>query len=217
MKSQPQSPAPPADFLAKMCSLLPPDEYDAFVAAYDRPPTSGLRVNTLKIAPAEFTTLAPFSLAPVGAWEPAAFTVTDAGRPGRHPHHDAGLYYLQDPSAMTAAVALAAAPGELVLDLAAAPGGKVTHMAARMGAPTAAGGSPLRRALDDDGLLVANDVHAGRARLLADNLARWGVVNVLVTHEEPERLAATFGPVFDRVLNDDPCSGEEMSRRLESV
>ncbi|MBP8948673.1 MAG: RsmF rRNA methyltransferase first C-terminal domain-containing protein [Candidatus Promineofilum sp.] len=217
MKRHSQSFAPPAGFLAKMRSLLPPDEYHAFAAAYDRPPVGGLRVNTLKIVPAEFTTLVPFSLAPVGAWESAAFTVADDSRPGRHPAYDAGLYYLQDPSAMTAAVALAAAPGELVLDLAAAPGGKATHLAARMGAAATNGGSPLRRALDDDGLLVANDIHAGRARLLADNLARWGAVNVLVTHEEPERLAEVLGPVFDRVLIDAPCSGEAMFRRLESV
>ncbi len=206
---------PPTDFLAKMRSLLAADEYDAFVAAYDRPPVAGLRVNTLKIAPEEFTTLAPFSLAPLGDWEPAAFTVADDSRPGRHPYHDAGLYYLQDPSAMTAAVTLAPAPGELVLDLAAAPGGKASHLAARLLAP--GGGSPLRHALADDSLLVANEVHAGRARLLADNLARWGAVNVLVTHETPERLAAAFGPVFDRVLIDAPCSGEAMFRRLESI
>lgn len=206
---------PPPDFLAKMRSLLAADEYDAFVAAYDRPPVAGLRVNTLKIAPEEFTTLAPFSLAPLGDWEPAAFTVADDSRPGRHPYHDAGLYYLQDPSAMTAAVTLAPAPGELVLDLAAAPGGKASHLAARLLAP--GGGSPLRHALADDSLLVANEVHAGRARLLAENLARWGAVNVLVTHETPERLAAAFGPVFDRVLIDAPCSGEAMFRRLESI
>lgn len=206
---------PPPDFLAKMRSLLAADEYDAFVAAYDRPPVAGLRVNTLKIAPEEFTTLAPFSLAPLGDWEPAAFTVADDSRPGRHPYHDAGLYYLQDPSAMTAAVTLAPAPGELVLDLAAAPGGKASHLAARLLAP--GGGAPLRHALADDSLLVANEVHAGRARLLADNLARWGAVNVLVTHETPERLAAAFGPVFDRVLIDAPCSGEAMFRRLESI
>jgi len=108
MKRQPQpQTAPPPDFLAKMRALLPAGEFDAFLAAYDRPPTVGLRVNTLKIAPADFTSLAPFSLAPVGAWEPAAFVVTGDSRPGRHPHHDAGLYYLQDPSAMTAAAASA--------------------------------------------------------------------------------------------------------------
>ncbi len=215
MKPQPQA-APPPEFLAKMRALLPAGEYDAFLAAYDRPPITGLRVNTLKIAPPDFTSLAPFSLAPVGAWEPAAFILADDSRPGRHPYHDAGLYYLQDPSAMTAAAVLSPAPGEIVLDLAAAPGGKATHLAARLGGQ-ARGGSALRRALDDDGLLVANDVHAGRARLLADNLARWGALNAVVTQAEPKRLVAAFGPVFDRVLIDAPCSGEAMFRRLGSI
>ena len=208
----PSPAAPPPDFLARMRALLPDDEYAAFVAAYDRPPAVGLRVNTLKITPADFSSLAPFSLAPLDEWEPAAFAVTGDSRPGRHPYHDAGLYYLQDPAAMTAAALLSPAPGELVLDLAAAPGGKASHLAARLAAPGA--GSPLRRALADEGLLVANDVHAGRARLLADTLARWGAVNALVTHDEPQRLAAAFGPVFDRVLIDAPCSGEAMFRRL---
>ncbi len=102
-----------------------------------------------------------------------------------------------------------------MLDLAAAPGGKATHLAS-LAAPTAPG-SPLRRGLDSDGLLVANDVHAGRARLLADNLARWGASNVLVTSAEPERVAAALGPVFDRVLIDAPCSGEGMFRRHAEV
>ncbi len=217
MKRQPQlQTAPPPEFLAKMRALLPAGEFDAFLAAYDRPPIAGLRVNTLKIAPSDFTSLAPFSLAPVGTWEPAAFAVTGDSRPSRHPYHDAGLYYLQDPSAMTAAAVLSPQPGELVLDLAAAPGGKATHLAARL-AGTAGGGSPLRRALDDDGLLVANDVHAGRARLLADTLARWGAINAVVTQDEPERLAAAFGPVFDSVLIDAPCSGEAMFRRLGAI
>ena len=88
---------PPPDFLAKMRSLLSPDEYDAFVAAYDRPPVGGLRVNTLKIAPVEFTTLAPFSLAPLGDWEPAAFSVADDSRPGRHPYH-LSLIHISEPT-----------------------------------------------------------------------------------------------------------------------
>lgn len=218
MKRATQPAGPPADFLAKMQALLPTGEYDAFVAAYDRPPRVGLRVNTLKISVADFSSIAPFPLAPLGAWEPAAFTVPDDTRPGRHPYHDAGLYYLQDPSAMVAAALLAPRPGELVLDLAAAPGGKATHLAALLNGP--GGGAPasaLRRTLDATGLLVANDVHAGRARLLAENLARWGAVNVVVTQDEPERLAAALGPVFDRVLLDAPCSGEGMFRRQEGI
>jgi 16S rRNA C967 or C1407 C5-methylase (RsmB/RsmF family)/NOL1/NOP2/fmu family ribosome biogenesis protein len=177
-----------------------------------------LRVNTLKISVADFTSIAPFPLAPVGEWEPAGFVVLDDSRPGRHPYHDAGLYYLQEPSAMVAAALLAPHPGELVLDLSAAPGGKATHLASLLaGIAPDRPLSALRRALDFDGLLVANDVHAGRARLLADNLARWGAINVLVTADEPQRLAATVGPVFDAVLIDAPCSGEGMFRRQEGI
>lgn len=201
-----------------MRQLLPSADFDAFVAAFDQPPQMGLRVNTLKISVPDFISIAPFSLAPAGDWEPAGLIVTDDSRPGRHPFHDAGLYYLQEPSAMVAAALLAPTPGEIVLDLAAAPGGKATHLASLMAGPAVAPHvSALRRSLDADGLLVANDVHAGRARLLAENLARWGAVNVLVTQDEPERVAAAFGPVFDRVLIDAPCSGEGMFRRREGI
>jgi 16S rRNA C967 or C1407 C5-methylase (RsmB/RsmF family)/NOL1/NOP2/fmu family ribosome biogenesis protein len=201
-----------------MRALLPADEFAAFTAAYDRPPHIGLRVNTLKVSVANFTSIAPFPLAPVGEWEPAGFMVLDDSRPGRHPYHDAGLYYLQEPSAMVAAALLAPHPGERVLDLSAAPGGKATHLASLLTGPTSTRPvAALRRAVDGDGLLVANDVHAGRARLLADNLARWGASNVLVTADEPQRLAVEFGPLFDAVLIDAPCSGEGMFRRLEGI
>lgn len=199
-----------------MRQLLPAAELEAFAASFDRSPRVGLRVNTLKISVPDFISIAPFSLAPVGDWEPVGFIVTDDSRPGRHPYHDAGLYYLQEPSAMVAAALLAPMPGEVVLDLAAAPGGKATHLASLMAATTPPI-SALRRSLNADGLLVANDVHAGRARLLAENLARWGAVNVLVTQDEPAHVASAFGPVFDRVLIDAPCSGEGMFRRREGI
>ena len=93
-------------------------------------------------------------------------------------------------------------PGELVLDLAAAPGGKATHLAARM---------------DNQGLMVANDVQHGRAQLLAQNMERLGITNTLICDEAPRKLVETFGPIFDRVLLDAPCSGESMFRRLDRV
>ena len=200
-----------------MRDLLPAADYEVFLAAFDRPRRIGLRVNMLKITPHHFSSIAPFSVAPACGWDPAAFIVTDDSRPGRHPYHDAGLYYLQEPSAMLAAAFLAPAPGDLVLDLAAAPGGKATHLASLLGGALDGRGSALRRTLDATGLLVANDVHAGRTRLLAENLARWGALNVLVTQDEPERLAECFGRVFDRVLLDAPCSGEGLFRRMEGV
>ncbi len=91
MKPVETTAGPPEAFLARMRALLPPAEFDAFLAAFDRSPRVGLRVNTLKISVPNFISIAPFSLAPVGDWEPAGFIVTDDSRPGRHPYHDAGL------------------------------------------------------------------------------------------------------------------------------
>lgn len=189
---------PDSDFLEKMKNLLP-DEFDSFMATYDATPHAGLRVNTLKVKRQDFSSLMPFSVLPVGEHEPAGFIVTDEGKPGQHPYHAAGMYYLQEPSAMVVGWVVDPQPGELVLDLAAAPGGKATHLAARMAS---------------EGLLVANDINAPRARILAQNLERWGIGNVLITNGTPEQLAETFGPVFDRVLVDAPCSGEGMFRRV---
>jgi 16S rRNA C967 or C1407 C5-methylase (RsmB/RsmF family)/NOL1/NOP2/fmu family ribosome biogenesis protein len=133
---------------------------------------------------------------------------------GKHPYHLAGLYYLQDPSAMSPAELLmgapyraqagpvplrpAAAKGMRVLDLAAAPGGKTTHLAALM---------------QGEGLLVANEIKDKRVGHLAVNVERWGAGNVVITNESPERLADHFGAFFDRVLVDAPCSGEGMFRK----
>jgi len=188
---------PPDAFLHKMASLLG-EEYPAFAASYAADGRRGLRVNTLKLTPADFSSKSPFALTAVGPYEPAGFLISDEAQAGRHPYHAAGLYYLQEPSAMVVAALLRPQPGDWVLDLAAAPGGKTTHLAALM---------------DDTGLLVANDVHTGRARILAENLERWGARNVLVTNNEPAQLAARFGPVFDKVLVDAPCSGEGMFRK----
>lgn len=189
---------PPPDFLAKMARLLG-DEFAQFKQSYSEPPAVGLRVNTLKLSVADFNILSPFALKAVGAHEPAGFLVTDGSKPGSHPYHAAGLYYLQEPSAMVVGGLVAAQPGELVLDFAAAPGGKTTHLAAQM---------------QGSGLLLANDIHTGRARLLAENMTRWGADNTLITSAEPAQLATQFGPIFDRVLVDAPCSGEGMLRKL---
>lgn len=186
----------PDAFLQRMATLLG-DEYPTFLEALQRPPDVGLRVNTLKVSPATFRTLAPFSLEPV-PWCPEGFVVIGGDPPGKHPYHSAGLYYLQDPSAMAVGEVLAPQPGEWVLDLCAAPGGKATHLIARM---------------SNEGFLLANDVRFERARSLAENLDRWGAVPIAITTETPQRLAQRFAGLFDRVLVDAPCSGEGMFRR----
>lgn len=195
----------PRVFLARMRDLLG-DEYASFSASFDAPPSVGLRVNTLKISVEDFRGLASPALGMDAAmpapWCPAGFVLAGEVAPGKHPYHAAGLYYLQDPSAMAVAELLAPRPGEHVLDLAAAPGGKATHIAALM---------------QGQGLLVANELIPKRAWELAGNLERWGARNAAITNETPERLAERFPGFFDRVLVDAPCSGEGMMRKSEAA
>lgn len=171
-----------------------------FLAALAEP-EAGLRVNPLRLSPERFAEISPFALEPL-AYPPGGFRLLGGGRPGKHPYHAAGLYYLQDPGAMAVGEALGARPGERVLDLAAAPGGKATQLAG---------------ALRGEGVLVANDVHPTRARELAGNLERMGARNAVITSESADRLAAHFGAWFDRVLLDAPCSGESMFSKSEAA
>ncbi len=176
-------------------------EADALLDALARPAVTGLRVNTLKLTPQAFRELVAWELTPV-PWCRSGFIVPEAVQPGKHPLHAAGLYYLQEPSAMAVAETLAPAPGDWVLDLAAAPGGKSTHLASLLGAT---------------GLLVSNEVHRARVRALGENLERWGARNAVVTVDTVERLADAWGASFDRVLLDAPCSGEGMFRKSEDA
>ncbi len=187
----------PPLFLNRMKTWLGA-EYPAFLNALQAAPRRALRVNTLKISPQDFHRRAPFPLGDPVPWCPEAFYLDGEVNAGGHPWHRAGLYYLQDPSAMAPGALLAPQPGERILDLTAAPGGKATHIAAQMAGR---------------GLLVANEIKTKRIGHLAQNLERWGADNVLITNETPERLAAHFGPYFDRVVVDAPCSGEGMFRK----
>ncbi|HEU5012371.1 MAG TPA: RsmF rRNA methyltransferase first C-terminal domain-containing protein [Roseiflexaceae bacterium] len=190
----------PSTFTRRMRALMGA-ESEALFAALEQPPLVGLRVNTLKIRPEEFRALVPWELEPV-PWCPAGFIVTSDAQPGKHPYHAAGLYYLQEPSAMAVAAALAPQLGERVLDLAAAPGGKATHLAAL---------------INDTGLLVANEIESSRTRGLASNLERWGSRHAVIMNEAPQRLAERWGAIFDRVLVDAPCSGEGMFRKTPAA
>jgi NOL1/NOP2/sun family putative RNA methylase len=186
----------PGQFVEQAAVRLGP-ESEALFQALREPAHIGLRVNTLKLDPDAFLRMAPFEMEPL-PWGQASFRVRSGPRPGTHPFHAAGLYYLQEPAAQAVAEILAPEPGERVLDLAAAPGGKATHLAAKM---------------NNQGLLVANDPHTKRVWDLMKNLERWGARNTVVLNETPERLAEHFGAYFDRVLVDAPCSGEGMFRK----
>lgn len=186
----------PIDFTKKMESLLGP-EYDDFIKSYDQPKASALRVNPLKIDKQKFLSLCSFSLEPV-PWTQDGFYYSPVHEPGKHPYHEAGLYYIQEPSAMAVAHLLDAQPGERVLDLCAAPGGKSTHIAA---------------AMKNTGLIISNEIHPSRAKILSQNIERMGIKNAIVTNETPSNLAKRFEGFFHRILVDAPCSGEGMFRK----
>ncbi|MDR6226516.1 RsmB/NOP family class I SAM-dependent RNA methyltransferase [Desmospora profundinema] len=187
----------PEDYQSQMKAGLG-GEYPAFLKTYQHSPHRGLRINTLKLSREEAMKLLPFTLEPI-PWCPTGFFYPHGlDRPGKHVFHAAGLYYIQDPSAMAPVEALDPQPGEAVLDLCAAPGGKTTQIAAKM---------------DGAGLLVANEIMAPRRKVLVENLERCGVVHSIVLGERPDRLAARFAGFFDRILIDAPCSGEGMFRK----
>lgn len=196
----------PEGFLNRMQSFLEAD-YNSFAESLRLQATSGLRANSFKVFPDKLLEMMPVELSPLpwcrtGFWLPAAEELPADFYLGKHPYHAAGLYYLQEPTAMAVVEMLDPQPGERVLDLAAAPGGKATHIVSRMG---------------NSGLLVANDVHSQRVWELAENLERWGARNTIIFNETPERLAGQFPGFFDRVLLDAPCSGEGMFRKSDSA
>ena len=186
----------PVSFTEKMKNILQ-DEYEDFLKGYDRTRHYGLRVNRTKLTAEQFEKMAMYDLEPV-PWIDNAFEYEDSVSPAKHPYYFAGMYYLQEPSAMTPANLLPIEPGDRVLDLCAAPGGKATELGAK---------------LNHTGLLVANDISNSRAKALLKNIELFGIPNVLVTSEPPEKLAEKFPAFFDKILIDAPCSGEGMFRK----
>ncbi|WP_042357281.1 RsmF rRNA methyltransferase first C-terminal domain-containing protein [Bacillus rubiinfantis] len=186
----------PKEFEVKMQQLLQ-EEYVDFIKSYQAPKAQGLRVNTLKVSKEDFEQISPFSLKSI-PWVAEGYFYGAEERPGKHPYHEAGLYYIQEPSAMAVGEILDPQPGERILDLCAAPGGKTTHIAQRM---------------KGQGLLVTNELYSARAKVLSQNVERMGIKNAVVTNETPARLAERFPSYFDRVMVDAPCSGEGMFRK----
>ncbi|MEF3302602.1 RsmB/NOP family class I SAM-dependent RNA methyltransferase [Paenibacillus sp. GYB003] len=189
-----------AAFVRKMESLLGPD-YPDFFRSYGQPRLQGVRANGLKLSAERFAGLAPFPLAPV-PWAPEGFYVPETEKPGKHPYYHAGLYYIQEPSAMAPVELLDVRPGDRVLDLCAAPGGKSTQIAAK---------------LQGRGLLVANDNQPDRVKALVKNIELYGATNAIVLNETPDRLAPAMPQFFDKILVDAPCSGEGMFRKDPSM
>lgn len=190
----------PSAFLERM-KLMLGGEYEDFLTSYEIERSHGLRVNRLKADPEKFEQSVSFSLKRV-PWALDGYKYSEEDRPGRHPYHDAGVYYIQEPSAMITVSLLAPKPGEKILDLCAAPGGKSTQTASL---------------LSGKGLLVSNEINQTRAKILSQNIERMGIRNAVVTNEDSARLTKYFPDFFDGIIVDAPCSGEGMFRKDETA
>ena len=186
----------PNEFCERM-KLLVGDEYDEFIKSYDTKINQGIRINTSKCVDKEKV----LSVLPVLGqveWCEDGYYADKSKLSGNHPYHAAGVFYFQEPSAMTAAEGLPISDDPHILDLCAAPGGKTTHIAARM---------------NGRGVLISNEIITKRAKILSENVERMGLSSTLVTNESPSRLAEKFPSYFDGIIVDAPCSGEGMFRK----
>ena len=190
----------PGEFLKEMQGLLG-DEYEDFLASYNNEYMRGIRCNTLKVTPEVFEKTVPFVSGKI-PWTENGYYTNEEEQPAKHPYYFAGLYYIQEPSAMLPAALLDVKPGDRVLDLCAAPGGKTTELGAK---------------LKGKGMLVSNDISASRAKALVKNVELFGIKNAVVVSEAPEKLAERFEGYFDKILVDAPCSGEGMFRKVHSI
>ncbi|MBQ6814465.1 MAG: RsmF rRNA methyltransferase first C-terminal domain-containing protein [Lachnospiraceae bacterium] len=186
----------PSDFLVRMKNMLGA-EYDEFIKTYEDERAYGLRFNPLKIDKDRAKEIIEAITLPV-PWAEEGFYYNPDMQPGKSPLHEAGAYYIQEPSAMSAAELLEVMPGEIVCDLCAAPGGKSTQIAGK---------------LKGEGLLISNEYYGQRAKILSQNIERMGVRNAIVTNEDTGHMAELFPEFFHKIMVDAPCSGEGMFRK----
>ncbi len=191
----------PEQFRNRMLTMLGEEELSEYEASLSESARSGMRVNRLKCSPDKFRELFDFSLTPI-PWIDNGFFYEENATPSKHPYYYGGLYYLQEPSAMTPANLLPIEEGDCVLDLCAAPGGKSTELAAK---------------LNGTGLLICNDISNSRAKALLKNIEVFGVRNAIVASEDSQTLAKHFPEFFDKILVDAPCSGEGMFRKQPAI
>lgn len=186
----------PLSYTEKMKNLLK-EEYEEYIKSFDEPSYQGLRANTLKISPQELKEKLKINLEPI-AWCETGFYYEKDVRPAKSPYYNAGLFYIQEPSAMSTGAMLPIEEGDRVLDICAAPGGKSTQVAAKLG---------------KTGVLISNDISATRCKALLKNIEVFGLSNAIVINESPEKLAKKFKGYFNKIIVDAPCSGEGMFRK----
>ena len=180
----------PESFEKRMQEMLG-DEYESYIESYDNPRQYGLRINPMKITEEELAEGSGFSLDPI-PWTKTGYFYKEEDQPARHPYYSAGLYYLQEPSAMTPAARFPVEPGERVLDLCAAPGGKAIHLAEK---------------LSGTGYVEARDLTEYKVALIEENIERSGLDNIEAVCQDATINDEASYEKADILIADLPCSG----------
>ena len=199
----------PEEFCERMKIRLGQD-WEAFLEACSMPPKRGLRLNLQKLeANPEF---------PLEDWKEnwkleelikestreylcdEEYLQSIGVQIGHDAYHEAGLYYIQDPSAMSVVPYMELRPFDRCLDLCASPGGKSLQIADRL-------------KTEEGGILLSNEFIMERAKNLSKNVERMGYSHVAVSSCSAEELEEQFPAFFSRILVDAPCSGEGMFRK----
>ena len=191
----------PVKFVERMSRELGPSEAEALCGALGSEPSTSVRLNPFK----KFS--GKWSARPI-EWSRYGYMLDERPSFTLDAAFHAGAYYVQEASSQFAGYILSQVfggeqncRGVRVLDMCAAPGGKSTHYASLVGL---------------EGLVVANEINRSRAAVLADNVRKWGLGNMVVTCNDSSRVAA-FEEWFDVVAVDAPCSGEGMFRKSDDA
>ena len=190
----------PQEYLDKMQKLLG-NEFEAYLESFNEKRLYGLRVNTLKVEVEKFKQMVDWELESVPWCKEGFYYNGEEVRPAKHPFYSCGLFYIQEPSAMSTGAIIPIEPYDRVLDMCAAPGGKSTQVAAK---------------LQGKGIIMSNDISSSRCMALLKNIELNGVKNAIITNEEPSKLAEKFEGFFNKIIVDAPCSGEGMFRKDEA-
>lgn len=191
----------PDEYVTKMKGILQ-SEYDDYIKSFLNERLYGIRVNTSKMNVTDFFNKGLYELQPVKWCKEGFYYNGEDVRPSKSPYYHAGLYYLQEPSAMSTASVADIKPGEHVLDVCAAPGGKSTQAGAM---------------LNGEGILVTNDISTSRTKALLKNVELFGITNAVILNESPDKIANKLPGFFDKVIIDAPCSGEGMFRKDPNI
>lgn len=189
----------PEAFLEEMKLLLTREEYQQLLLSYLESSKKSIRLQLEKISETKWEQIAPFSVTKMDSIEGGYFTNQD--KIGNHPYHHAGLFYVQEPSAMLPPLLVTIPENAKVLDLCAAPGGKTLALSNQV----------------PNGFVLANEINYNRAKKLLSNVERLGLKNVVISSMDSKKLKNIYQEYFDVILIDAPCSGEGMFRKDEKA